>query len=167
MTELFYLLDRAAGQPMLATSDVDSDVARGIRALRRRRVGAAGGFLAVGVAAAAVPALIGQGTARGLGQMPAGGSTTATATSTPTWPSTDSTFDFSISTFGSGPARVPAPLSCVGNAAPLSVTLSRGTATFMFTCVDPTSHLADALHTSVATSGPSTLLATQDSSGPG
>jgi hypothetical protein len=56
MTDLYDLLERAAGPAAAASpAQLEADVARGRRALRRRRTGAAGGVVTVAVAAAALP----------------------------------------------------------------------------------------------------------------
>lgn len=87
MTELQELLHRAAGPSAAPTAaDLSADVHRGMRALRRRRTGAAGGLLTAAVAVAAIPvALGGSGPSAG-GVVPGGpaGSPSSSPTATST-----------------------------------------------------------------------------------
>jgi hypothetical protein len=82
MTELYDLLDRAAGTYQTpSAADVEADVARGQRALRRRRTGAAGGLLTVAVAAAAIPVAWGGAPSAGGGAVPGGSGSKAAPSS--------------------------------------------------------------------------------------
>jgi hypothetical protein len=86
MTELHDLLDRAAGElPAARMTQLEADVGRGVRALRRRRVGATGGVLTVAVAAALPFAVGNLGRSEGAAVQPAG-PTSRTTSQGPTAP---------------------------------------------------------------------------------
>jgi hypothetical protein len=82
MTELHDLLERAAG-PHLSpdAADIAADVARGVRALRRRRTGVAGGLLTAAVAAAAIPVGLAGGLPDAGGARPVGAGGTSSPSS--------------------------------------------------------------------------------------